>query len=155
MGEPAKRLVQRLALAKADAVSTKNENTWVVGSDQVAVLDDRIIGKPGGQAAATAQLNAMSGRSVEFLTAVCLAGPDSRRLCALDITTVRFRSLQADEIERYLQCERPYDCAGSFKSEGLGICLFEAIDSRDPTGLIGLPLIATARLLREAGFALP
>ena len=97
----------------------------------------------------------MSSREVRFLTALCLAGPNGRRLQALDITTVRFRALRIDEIERYVDREQPLDCAGSFKSEGLGIALFDAIENRDPTALIGLPLIAAARLLREAGFQLP
>ena len=96
----------------------------------------------------------MPGRSVRFRTGVCLARA-GRTLQALDTTTVRFRALTPDEIARYVDAEQPFDCAGSFKSEGLGITLFEAIDSQDPTALIGLPLIATARLLREAGFALP
>ena len=97
----------------------------------------------------------MSGRTVRFHTAVCLGHGDGRRLRALDTTTVRFRTLSADEIARYVTAEQPLDCAGSFKAEGLGISLFEAIESSDPTALIGLPLIATARLLREAGFRLP
>jgi septum formation protein len=152
-GEPPQALAERLALAKAEAVlGSAADDTWVIGSDQVAELDGRPLGKPGSHAAAVAQLQSMSGREVRFLTALCLAGPDGRRLQALDITTVRFRKLCDDEIERYIAREQPLDCAGSFKSEGLGIALFEEIDNRDPTALIGLPMIATARLLREAGF---
>jgi septum formation protein len=143
-------------LAKAEAVLARSDSdAWAIGSDQVAELDGRPLGKPGKHAAAVAQLRSMSGREVRFLTALCLAGPDGRRLRALDITTVRFRALDDDEIERYVAREQPLDCAGSFKSEGLGIALFDEIDNRDPTALVGLPLIATARLLREAGFALP
>jgi septum formation protein len=155
-GEPPETLAQRLALAKAEVVlAGSGDDTWVIGSDQVAELDGLPLGKPGCHAAAVAQLRSMSGREVRFLTALCLAGPDGRRLHALDITTVRFRALVDDEIERYVARERPFDCAGSFKCEGLGIALFDAIDNRDPTALIGLPLIATARLLREAGFVVP
>ncbi len=154
--EPPQALAERLALAKAEAVlASAADDTWVIGSDQVAELDGRPLGKPGSHAAAVAQLQSMSGRDVRFLTALCLAGPDGRRLQALDVTTVRFRNLSNDEIERYIAREQPLDCAGSFKSEGLGIALFEEIDNRDPTALIGLPMIAAARLLREAGFVIP
>lgn len=156
-GESPEVLAERLALAKAEAVLIRvaehtQRGTWVIGSDQVAELDGRPLGKPGTRAAAVAQLQSMSAREVRFLTALSLAGPDGRRLRALDITTVRFRALAIDEIERYVDREQPLDCAGSFKSEGLGIALFDGIDNHDPTALIGLPLIATARLLREAGF---
>lgn len=149
-------MAQRLALAKAEAVlAGAGNDAWVIGSDQVAELDGLPLGKPGSHAAAVAQLQSMSGREARFLTALCLAGPGGQRLQALDITTVRFRVLAGGEIERYVAHEQPFDCAGSFKCEGLGIALFEAIDNRDPTALIGLPLIATARLLREAGFVVP
>lgn len=148
-------LAERLALAKAEAVLAHAGDAWVIGSDQVAELDGTPLGKPGTSARAIAQLTAMSGREVRFLTALCLAGPGGRRLRALDVTTVRFRPLAPEEIARYVAREQPLDCAGSFKSEGLGIALFESIDNCDPTALIGLPMIATARLLREAGFALP
>ncbi len=155
-GESPQALAERLALAKAEAVlADASDETWVIGSDQVAELDGQPLGKPGSHAGAVAQLQSMSGHEVRFLTALCLAGHDGRRLQALDITRVRFRALSNDEIERYVARERPLDCAGSFKAEGLGIALFDEIDNRDPTALIGLPLIATARLLREAGFAVP
>jgi septum formation protein len=154
-GEPPQALAVRLARAKAEAVAATAGPAWVIGSDQVAELDGRALGKPGTTDNAIAQLRSMSGREVRFLTALCLAGPDGRRFEALDVTTVRFRTLGGDEIARYVERERPLDCAGSFKSEGLGIALFEAIDNRDPTALIGLPMIATARWLREAGFAVP
>jgi septum formation protein len=127
----------------------------VIGSDQVAECDGRALGKPGGHDAAAAQLASMSGKPVRFHTGLCLVRHGEQPLESIDCTVVRFRDLDADEIERYLRAEQPYDCAGSFKSEGLGITLFEAIENRDPTALIGLPLIATARLLREAGFRLP
>lgn len=155
-GESPETLATRLAQAKAeDVLARAGGDAWTIGSDQVATFDGKPLGKPGTVDAAIAQLAAMSGREVRFLTALCLAGPAGRRLQALDITTVRFRTLGRDEIERYVAREQPLDCAGSFKSEGLGIALFESIENRDPTALIGLPLIATARLLREAGFVLP
>ena len=154
-GEPPEALAVRLARAKAEAVAAGAGDAWTIGSDQVAELDGLTLGKPGTPENAVAQLRTMSGREVRFLTALCLAGPDGRRREALDVTTVRFRALGDDEIARYVERERPLDCAGSFKCEGLGIALFDAIDNRDPTALVGLPLIATARLLREAGFAVP
>ena len=154
-GETPESLARRLARAKAADVVARHPEAWVIGSDQVAEFDGRPLGKPGTHEAATAQLQAMSGRPVRFLTGLCLMRNDGEILEALDFTVVRFRTLGADEIERYLAAEQPYDCAGSFKSEGLGISLFDAIETHDPTALVGLPLIATARLLREAGFALP
>ena len=127
----------------------------MLGSDQVADLDGRPLGKAGGRAAAIAQLRGMSGRQVVFHTAVCLSRSGHADLAASDRTLVRFRSLAEAEIERYVDAEQPFDCAGSFKCEGLGIALFESITSADPTALVGLPLIATAGLLRRVGFALP
>lgn len=159
-GEAPAALAARLALAKAWAVARARPGAWVIGSDQVAELDGRPIGKPGGPAAAHAQLAAASGRAVDFHTGLALvragrAGEADASFEHLDLTRVRFRALGDDEIARYLDAEQPFDCAGSFKCEGLGISLFEAIESLDPTALVGLPLIATARLLRAAGHALP
>lgn len=154
-GESPLELAQRLAQAKAEEVAARMPGAWVLGSDQVAEFDGRPIGKPGDRAGAIAQLTSMSGREVRFLTALCLARSGQAPQRALDLTVVRFRNLNRGEIERYVDAEQPYDCAGSFKSEGLGIALFEAVDSRDPSALIGLPLIETARLLRAAGYALP
>jgi len=154
-GETPRALAIRLAAAKAAAIAAKHPDAWVIGSDQVAAFGETALGKPGTRAAALTQLSAMSGRSVEFLTAVTLMHADGRQFEAVDITTVQFRQLGEDEIARYVDTEQPFNCAGSFKSEGLGIVLFDAIQSQDPTALIGLPLIATARLLRQAGFALP
>lgn len=154
-GESPSDLALRLALAKAEEVAGRMPGAWVLGSDQVAEFDGQPIGKPGDRANAIAQLSAMSGREVRFLTALSLARADRAPQQALDLTVVRFRELSPAEIERYVDAEQPYDCAGSFKSEGLGIALFEAVDSCDPSALIGLPLIATARLLRAAGYALP
>ncbi|WP_164972177.1 Maf family nucleotide pyrophosphatase [Luteimonas sp. YGD11-2] len=154
-GEAPAALASRLAVAKAREVVRRHPGAWVIGSDQVAGFDGHALGKPGIRDAAIVQLQSTSGSSVQFLTAVALCRGDALAGEALDTTTVTFRCLQRAEIERYVDAEQPLDCAGSFKSEGLGIALFDAIDTRDPTALIGLPLIATARLLRDAGFVLP
>ena len=153
-GEMPAKLAMRLARAKAAAIACAHPQAWTIGSDQVAELDGMPLGKPGDRPHAVAQLAAMTGKTVHFHTAVCVMHGDEAH-AAMDLTRVRFRTLSADEIERYVDAEQPFDCAGSFKSEGLGICLFEAIESDDPTALIGLPLIATAGLLRATGYALP
>ena len=155
-GEPPAQLAQRLALAKAHAVATLHPEAVVIGSDQVADLAGQPLGKPGDHARATAQLQRMRGHTVVFHTAVAVVCHASGFAQAdLAPVRVRFRELSDAEIERYLRAEQPYDCAGSAKSEGLGISLLEAIDSDDPTALIGLPLIRTCRLLRAAGLVLP
>ena len=155
-GERADALAARLGRAKALAVAAGlDRDAWVIGSDQAAEVEGRLLGKPGGRSAAIAQLQAMRGRRVRFHTSIALANADGRVLEALDLTEVAMRDLDDGEIARYVDAEQPFDCAGSFKAEGLGITLFDAIESRDPTALIGLPLIATARLLRQAGFRLP
>lgn len=145
-------LASRLALAKALDVSRRFPQAIVIGSDQVADLNGSPLGKPGTHERAVAQLRAMSGQTVVFQTAVAVvhaaAGFSGQALVPV---TVRFRHLSDHEIEQYLQAERPYDCAGSAKSEGLGIALLEAIESNDPTALVGLPLIRTCELLRQAG----
>jgi septum formation protein len=154
--EPPRALAIRLAQAKAQAVAAGLDgDAWALGSDQVADLGGLALGKPGSREAATAQLAAMAGRAVQFHTAICLAHRDGRTLPAIDLTEVQLRPLAPDEIARYVDAEQPFDCAGSFKSEGLGVTLFDAIETSDPTALVGLPLIATARLLRDAGYALP
>lgn len=154
--EPPAVRALRLAVAKAEAVAREHLGALVIGSDQVAELDGRILDKPGNAERACAQLAASSGREVHFHTALCLFDTrDGRRRTHVDHTHVRFRELNAAEIARYVEREQPLDCAGSFKCEGLGISLFEAIDNHDPSALIGLPLIALARLLREAGVELP
>ena len=155
-GESPRDLSIRLAEEKARTVARQQaEDAWALGSDQVAEVEGRALGKPGGREAAIAQLRTMSGRTVRFHTALCLAHADGRAFAGTDLTEVHFRTLTDGEIERYVDAEQPFDCAGSFKSEGLGIVLFERIDNRDPTALIGLPLVATCTLLRKAGFALP
>ena len=155
-GEPPAQLAQRLALAKAHAVATLHPEAVVIGSDQVADLAGQPLGKPGDHARATAQLQRMRGHTVVFHTAVAVVCHASGFVQTdLAPVRVRFRDLSDAEIERYLRAEQPYDCAGSAKSEGLGISLLEAIDSDDPTALIGLPLIRTCRPLRAAGLVLP
>ena len=151
-GELPAALAQRLALAKARAVAAGHPDAVVIGSDQVAELDGAAIGKPGTHARAVAQLRAMRGRAVVFHTAVAVLRASNGYLgTALASVTVRFRMLSDAEIEHYLRVEQPYDCAGSAKCETLGIALLEAIESDDPTALVGLPLIRTSALLREAG----
>ncbi len=147
-------LAQRLAKAKAQAVACQMPGSWVIGSDQVAEVLGAPLGKPGTAEAARAQLAAMSGQEIHFHTAICLSN-GSRHLQACDLTRVQFRTLDAAEITRYVEAEQPLDCAGSFKCEGLGISLFEAIHSSDPTALVGLPLIQLSVLLRQAGYQLP
>ncbi len=154
-GEALPALARRLARAKAAAIAVQHPDAWIIGSDQVAALGPKPLGKPVTRENAIAQLSAMSGQEVDFHTAVCLLRGSGSALEAMDTTRVRFRELQAGEIERYVDAEQQLDCAGGFKSEGLGIALFEAIDSRDPTALVGMPLISVASLLRQAGFQLP
>ena len=150
--ESPSELAQRLALAKAEAVAARERNAVVIGSDQVAELDGRPIGKPHNHTRAIEQLRSMSGRRVIFHTAVAVVRHDRHYARALLApVAVTFRELAEDEIDHYLRVEQPYDCAGSAKSEGLGIALIAAIESDDPTALIGLPLIRTCTLLREAG----
>lgn len=155
-GEAPRALALRLALAKAHAVAAQHPEAVVIGSDQVADLAGHALGKPGTHERAVAQLRLMSGHTVVFQTAlavVCQAtGFEQVDLAPVE---VRFRTLSDDEIERYLRAEQPYDCAGSAKSEGLGISLLDAIVSDDPTALVGLPLIRTCRMLRAAGLTLP
>ncbi len=155
-GETPAAMAARLALAKAQAVAQRHPQAVVIGSDQVADLDGEPLGKPGDHARATAQLRRMRGRTVIFQTAlavVCLDGGFEQQ----DLAPVRvvFRDLADSEIETYLRIEQPYDCAGSARSEGLGIALLEAIHSDDPTALVGLPLIRTCRILRAAGLQVP
>ena len=154
-GESPINLAQRLALAKALAVAQHHPAAVVIGSDQVADLNGEPLGKPGTHTRAVTQLQQMRGQTVVFQTAVAVVCLESRfSQTALAPVRVVFRDLSDVEIENYLQAEQPYDCAGSAKSEGLGIALLESIDSDDPTALVGLPLIRTARMLRAAGLEL-
>ena len=150
-GESPAPLVTRLAREKALRVARDNPGAFIIGSDQVASLARETLGKPGGFEAASRQLALCSGKKVQFFTAVCLIAADGEILEAMETTRVVFRVLKDREIAAYLHLEEPYDCAGSFKCEGLGSTLFEAIEGRDPTALEGLPLIALSRLLRGAG----
>ncbi|MGH8662497.1 MAG: Maf family nucleotide pyrophosphatase [Burkholderiales bacterium] len=154
-GEAARETALRLAQAKARAVAPGCPTALIIGCDQVAALDGVALGQPGTHANAVAQLKAMRGRSVIFHTALALldAGTGAAQLTEVP-TTVRFRRYGDDEIERYLAAERPYDCTGSAKIEGIGIVLIESAESADPTALIGLPLIALAGMLRNQGVAI-
>jgi septum formation protein len=151
-GEPPHELARRLALAKAHAVATRFPDAVVIGSDQVADLDGEPLGKPGSHGKATDQLRRMRGRTVVFQTAVAVVcAATGFEQVDLAPVKVKFRHLVDAEIEAYLNAEQPYDCAGSARSEGLGIALLDSIDSDDPTALVGLPLIRTCRMLRAAG----
>ena len=155
-GEPPAARARRLALEKARAVAAEHPGAIVIGSDQVAVAGDQILDKPGDAARARAQLAQLSGKSARFYSACAvLGGKPAAQLAYTDTTTVLFRTLTAAEIERYVAREQPYDCAGGFKAEGLGIALFERIENSDPTALIGLPLIWLAGALRGLGYELP
>jgi 7-methyl-GTP pyrophosphatase len=150
--EPPEALVNRLAEAKARALASQYPDALIIGSDQVAVLDGNILGKPGHHEAATQQLRNASGRKVTFLTGLCLFNSRSQTVQVKQVPfSVVFKTLTDAQIEYYLQQEKPYDCAGSFKSEGLGISLFERLDGEDPNALIGLPLIELMRFLNNEG----
>lgn len=147
-------MTRRLAQLKASALSKQFPEAWIIGSDQSADLHGQIIGKPGNHERALAQLKQMQGQTVVFHTALCLLKGENQITLSIP-TRVRFRNLPDESLENYLRIEKPYDCAGSAKSEGMGIILLEQIESDDPTALIGLPLIALSGLLREAGFVIP
>ena len=153
-GESTLELALRLAKAKAAAVAKDHPDAWVIGSDQVADLCGAAIGKPGNFERAMAQLQLMRGSTVTFHTALCVMKGNIETTLSVP-TEVTFRKSSDEILESYLLTEEPYDCAGSAKSEGMGITLLEAIKSDDPTALIGLPLIALTGLLRDAGFVIP
>ncbi len=155
-GEHAEQLVARLAEAKARAVAVKHPDALIIASDQVAVLNGRILGKPGNHQNAHAQLSAAAGNTVTFYTSLALLNASNNHL-QLEVVPfkVHFRPLTADEIESYLHKEQPYQCAGSFKSEGLGIALFNKLEGDDPNTLIGLPLIRLIRMLKNEGISIP
>ena len=154
--ESAAAMVQRLSLGKAQAIAPYHSDALIIGSDQCAVLNEQILGKPGTHENAIRQLQASSGKTVRFLTGLCLYDTNSETY-QLDLQTyqVTFRELSAAEIEAYLHKEQPYNCAGSFKSEGFGISLFKSMQGDDPNTLIGLPLIRLAEMLRQHGFSIP
>ena len=146
----------RLSLAKAEAVAASHPVAVVIGADQVAACEGRILDKPGDAANARTQLRYQSGRAVEFYSAVAVVSRQRGfRAQFVDLTRVRLRPLSEADISAYLEADHPYDCAGSLRSERLGIALCERIDSSDPTGLIGLPLIRLSAILRDCGYALP
>jgi septum formation protein len=154
--EPPATTALRLAQAKASKIAEREPAALIIGSDQVAVLDNQSIGKPGTHAAAVRQLQAMSGKTVVFHTALCLLNSETNAVQLANVpTTVRFRELDVAQIERYLQQDQPYDCAGSAKIEALGITLVERVESDDPTALIGLPLIALVTMLQKEGIHIP
>ncbi|MDU6390310.1 MULTISPECIES: nucleoside triphosphate pyrophosphatase [unclassified Pantoea] len=151
-GEAADALVARLAVAKAQALAADYPDSWIIGSDQVCVLDGAITGKPHTPERAFAQLRQASGNAVTFYTGLALYQPRSGTLMqCCEPFVVHFRALSDAEIHAYIEKEQPLQCAGSFKSEGLGICLFERLEGRDPNTLIGLPLIALSGMLRAVG----
>ncbi len=153
---PPAELARHLARKKAEAVAVNARQALVIGADQVAVLDDRVLGKPGEHARAVEQLLAASGKAVTFLTAVCILDPVGRaRYEHTDKTVVRFRRFDRRLAEAYLRHDEPYDCAGSFKLEGAGFVLFESVTTDDPTALIGLPMIWLADRLLQLGYLLP
>jgi len=151
-GETPSKLVARLAEQKAKAVAHSHPNSLIIGSDQVAVLDQQILGKPGTHARATRQLQQASGKRITFLTGLSLYNSQNDMLQTEVVPfTVYFRKLSEKQIENYLLKEQPYNCAGSFKSEGLGISLFEKLEGEDPNTLIGLPLIRLIQMLENEG----
>lgn len=155
-GESAVDLVARLARSKAEVVARRHSNSLVVGSDQLALCGRDVLGKPGSGERAIAQLKSLSGQRVIFNTAVHVVLSDTgSNEGHLDVTTVHFRRLDDEEIRRYVMRDKPYDSAGGFKVEALGISLFDRVDSHDPSALIGLPLIWLAATLRKHGFAVP
>ena len=155
-GESPEVLVRRLSETKARAVASQLADALVIGSDQVAVIDGEVLGKPGGRERAIAQLLRTSGRRVTFLTGLCVVdAASSRAHRACEPFHVHFRTLAADQIARYVDREQPFNCAGSFKSEGYGITLFERLEGDDPTALVGLPLIRLVELLGREGLVLP
>lgn len=155
-GETPRQLVLRLAETKAARIAESESDAIIIGSDQLAVLGDNILGKPGKHEDACRQLRAMSGQCVQFLTALCLLNSSNgNRQLACIRDSVYFRELTDQQIDRYLKTEQPYQCAGSFKSEALGITLVEKIDSEDPTALIGLPLISLTKMLQNESYIIP
>ena len=151
-GESPSQLVERLSIAKAQAVAAHLKEGLVIGSDQVAVIDNDILGKPGNHENAVMQLERAAGKTVTFLTGLALVNASAGSIQA-DVVPFKvvFRKLTREQIENYLNAEQPYNCAGSFKSEGLGIALFERLEGDDPNTLIGLPLIRLIRMLEKEG----
>ncbi len=155
-GESPTDLVLRLAEAKAREVANRHPAAMIIGSDQVACVDGEILGKPGNRENAIAQLTAAAGKTVTFYTGLCLYNSANEQTqTGVEPFTVHFRNLTPGQIERYVDLEQPFNCAGSFKSEGFGITLFSALEGRDPNSLIGLPLILLVEMLADQGITLP
>lgn len=147
-------LAERLAVAKAESLSATHPGTWIIGSDQLVDLDGEILGKQPDFASACDQLMKLSGRKHQLITAVAIAHSQHKTELFTDTTRLKFRTLTRAEIERYVELEKPYDCAGTYKIEGLGIRLLESLETKDPTAIIGLPLIRLSEELRLRGYAL-
>lgn len=153
LNESPQQLVERLAILKADAVAVRHQDALVIGSDQVAVFDNRILGKPHTHENAVKQLSAFSGNKVTFLTGLAVRCTSTNQTTSVVVPfEVHFKTLSRDQIENYLRAEKPYNCAGSFKSEALGICLFDKLVGDDPNTLMGLPLIKLTEILSQFGF---
>jgi len=152
--ETPEALVRRLALGKAQHVAPGHPDALIIGADQVSVLDDDILGKPGSRERAIAQIQRMSGKRVDYLSGIALLGPGIERVDIVP-TRLTYRTLAQAEIERYVDRDQPFDCAGAMRSESLGIALLESLASDDPTALIGMPLIRIAQWLRAAGYEIP
>lgn len=151
-GEDGSALARRLAIAKAERVAALRSEALVIGSDQVGVLGDTLVGKPGSHDAAVGLLLAASGRTMQFISAVCvLDAPSGRQRTASVVTNVRFRELNRERIEDYLRRDRPYQCAGAFRSESLGVALIHAMESEDPSAILGMPLIRLTAMLEDEG----
>jgi 7-methyl-GTP pyrophosphatase len=151
--EPGHKLALRLAIDKAEKTAKHYKDHLVVGADQVAILTGKQLTKPGNRSKAISQLREQSGKSIQFHTGLCVMDSNSQQqLSLIDTSTVHFRQLTDTEIEHYIDREQPFDCAGSFKSEGLGIALFERIEAEDPNSLIGLPLIKLISLLKQLNY---
>ncbi len=154
-GEAPEALVQRLAEEKARRIAEEYPDAWIIGADQLVRCGDQVLGKSGNADTARAQLEAVQGRSVELLNGLCLLSPLGQARVELIPYRVDLRPLTSEEIARYIEKERPFDCAGSLRAEGLGISLIERMIGEDPSAIIGLPLIRLSTMLREAGFSLP
>jgi len=152
--ESPEALVRRLAVDKARQIATAHPTALIIGADQVAVLNGRVLGKPGTRERAIEQIQRMSGNAVEYLSGIALVGPGEQRIDIVR-TRLQYRRLRQSEIERYVNHDQPLDCAGGMRSESLGISLLDSLSSDDPTALIGMPLIRIARWLREAGYKIP
>ncbi len=155
VNEKPAQMARRLAHSKAMKVKTQNPTACVIGSDQVCAFGQQVYGKPGTVEQAIKQLETFSNNCVEFFTALCVLNDTGQPLVHVDVTQVKFRALSTQEIKRYIETEQPFDCAGSFKVESLGLSLFESVSTEDPSALMGLPLIKLCEYLRFSGYQIP